>query len=87
MYVEDVIAETKFEFADEFQRRIDDGNPPGLEEILHLPKEENLQKKDECVTDDNVQKVKYEQKYGNIPVYATLITAAETKTRANTLKM
>ena len=79
MYVEDVIAETRLRFADEFQRRIDDGNPPGLEEVLDLPKEEDLKKKDASETEDNVEKVKYEQEFKNIPVYGTGIVAAEDK--------
>ena len=77
MYAGDVIAETRLRFADEFQRRTDDGNPPGLEELLNLPEKEDLKKHDQIETANNVEKVKYEQEYERIPVYGTVITAAE----------
>ena len=57
--VEDLVKDVNERFADDFEQRIADGNPPDIEEMLELTKKEDLDQQTTLVAKKAGEKVKY----------------------------
>jgi len=77
--VEDLVREVKERYADDFEQRSADGNPPEIEDLLELTKEEDLDQQTTLVAKKAGEKVKFQQLYEGVPVFDTIVTATKDK--------